>query len=70
MPLAHREAGLTPGKGMLFDNVNTSATCFELEHTEIDKQADLIPGTAQAKSPEENAAEKMGYTAWKKSRRV
>ena len=55
---------------MLFDNVNTRATCFDFEHTEIDKQADLIPGTTQAKSPEENAAEKMGHTAWKKSRRV
>ena len=44
---------------MLFNNVNTPATCFDFEDAEINEQADLTPET-QGKSPEENAAEKMG----------
>ena len=61
--LTHRGVGLgqSSSKGVLFDNANTLATRFGSEDPDMNKQADLIPET-QAKSPEENAAQKMGHS--------
>ena len=48
-------------KGALFDNANALATRFGSKDPDMNKQVDLIPET-QAKSPDENAAQKMGYS--------
>ena len=55
------EVGQTSDKGKLADNVNTFTACFGFEDTETDKQASLTPET-QEKSPEEKAAEEVGYS--------
>ena len=55
------EVGQTWDKGKLEDNVNTFAVCCGFEDTETDEQANLTPET-QEKSPEEKAAEEMGYS--------
>ena len=61
-PLDHKsEVGQTSDKGKLADNVNTFAARFDFEDTESDKQANLTLKTKE-KSPEEKAAEEMGYS--------